>query len=155
MKIELIRGSHSVGETSLHLQITPAYRRAIFGDDAVRVLVRDYFLACARMHGFTISAMGFGDDHVHLFVTGWKNHSPAKLAQFLKGFTSRMMRAHHFAFFRARLWGKKFWSAGYFYRTVGAVNASTVKRYVSQSQEYGVRQSELSHEQSNLIEFSA
>ena len=63
-----------------------------------------------------------------------------------------MMRAHHFAFFSGRLWGKKFWSAGYFYRTVGAVNASTVKRYVSQSQEYGVKQSELSPEQSKLIE---
>ena len=154
MKIDLIRGSHSVGEANLHLQITPAYRRAIFADEGTRILVRDYFLACSRRHGFTISAMGFGDDHVHLFVTEWKNHSPAKLAQFLKGFTSKMMRAHHNDFIRSHLWGKKFWSAGYFYRTVGAVNASTVKRYVSQSQEYGMKQSELSSGQSKLIEFS-
>ena len=57
MKIELIRGSHSVGEANLHLMFTPAYRRAIFADDTVRVLTRDYFLACSRSHDFTISAM--------------------------------------------------------------------------------------------------
>lgn len=155
MKIELVRGSHSVGEANLHLVLTPAYRRAIFADEGVRVLTRDYFLACVRMKGFAISAMGFGNDHVHLFITKWKNHSPAKLAQLLKGFTSRMMRAHHRSFFKMRLWGKKFWSAGYFYRTVGVVNASTVMRYVSQSQEYGVRESDLSSSQTKLIEFSA
>jgi len=155
MKIGLIRGGHSVGEANLHLVLTPAYRRMVFDDETVRVLTRDYFLACARMKGFAISAMGFGNDHVHLFVTEWKNYSPAKLAQFLKGFTSRMMRVHHWNFFKDRLWGKKFWSAGYFYRTVGAVNASTVKHYVSQSQEYGVHQSDLSVCQTKLIEFSS
>jgi REP element-mobilizing transposase RayT len=152
MRIDLIRGSHSVGETNLHLQLTPAYRCGIFADELLRILVRDYFLAQARRKGFSITAIGFGDDHVHLFVVEWKNYSPAKLAQLLKGFVSRMMRKHHYELFRMHLYGRKFWTAGYFYRTVGAVNASTVKRYVAESQEY--EGSGLSN-QSKLIEFSA
>lgn len=155
MKIELIRSSHSVGETNLHLQVTPAFRRWIFEDELTRILVRDYFLAQSRRKKFEITAIGFGNDHVHLFVSNWKNYSPAKLAQLLKGFVSRMMREHHYDLFKRYLYGKKFWSGGYFYRTVGSVNATTVKRYVEQSQEYGYKESEL-HEaktQKKLIEF--
>ena len=154
MKDELIRGSHSVGESNLHLQLTPAYRQDVFGDELVRILTRDYILAAARMHRFEISAMGFGEDHAHIFVANWKNFSVAKLAQLLKGFSSRMMRKFHSDLFADKLYGRKFWSAGYFYRTVGAVNSETVKKYVAESQEYGYKGSELSG-QSKLIEFSS
>lgn len=154
MKLELLRGSHCVGESNLHLQFTPAYRREVFEDDTVRILTRDYMLSAARKHGFEILAMGFDFDHVHLFVSKWKNFSIAKIVQMLKGYSSRMMRRFHWDLFRASLYGKKFWTAGYFYRTVGVVNASTVKRYVEESQEYGFKGSELS-KQINLIEFSA
>lgn len=82
-----------------------------------------------------ILAMGFGDEHTHLFVSNWKNFSIPKLAQLLKGFSSRMMRKFHKDLFSDSLYGKKFWSAGYFYRTVGIVNASTFKRYVEESHE--------------------
>jgi len=106
MKIELTRSSHSVGETNLHLQFTPAFRQWIFEVELTRILVRDYFLAQARRKKFEITAIGFGDDHVHLFVTNWKNYSPAKLAQLLKGFVSRMMREHQYDLFKRYLYGK-------------------------------------------------
>jgi len=44
------------------------------------------------------------------------------------------MRDGHKSLFVNKLWGKKFWSSGYFHRTVGAVNATTVKKYVAESQ---------------------
>jgi len=154
MRVELIRRSHCVGESNMHLQFTPAYRQDVFDEELVRILTRDYFLVQARRKGFVITAMGFGDEHAHVFVTDWKNFSPAKLAQLLKGFSSRMMRKHHRDLFASKLYGKKFWSAGYFYRTVGAVNSATVKRYVEESQEYGSKLSEIPN-QRNLIEFSA
>lgn len=47
MRIELIRGSHSVTETNMHLQVTPAFRQDVFEDELMRVLVRDYALAQA------------------------------------------------------------------------------------------------------------
>src|SRR3989338_881819 len=150
MQIELIRSSHSVTETKLHLQITPAFRREVFEEEVMRVLVKDYLLYEAKEWGFEIAAMGFGDDHLHIFVTKWKNFAPAKLAQLLKGFSSIMMRRNHWDYFKDKLWGKKFWSEGYFARTVGAVNAETVKRYIEQSQEYKV---DIKSGQKNLLQF--
>ena len=117
----------------------------------VRILVRDYMLAQAKRKRFEITAIGFGDDHIHVFVTKWKNFAPAKLAQLIKGFTSIMMRRHHWNLFKEKLYGKKFWSGGYFARTVGAVNADTVKRYVEESQKY---KAEVNPKQKSLIQFS-
>ena len=134
MTVELIRSSHSVGEANYHLQFTAAYRRQVFADPATRVLTRDYLLAGAARHGITVAAIGFGPDHVHLFTVGCKNHSPARAAAILKGFSSRMMRKNHRDLFSHLLWGRKFWTGGYFYRTVGAVNAATVERYVEEGQ---------------------
>ena len=119
MKVELLSSSHSVGEANYHLQFTPAYRRDIFGDQLVQILTRDYLLAAASKYKITIVAIGFGPDHVHIFIVHSKNHSAAKVAQLLKGFSSRMMREHHAQLFMDKLYGDKFWSAGYFYRTVG------------------------------------
>ena len=135
MKFELIRSSHSVGETNLHLQLTPAYRQKVFEDELVRILCRDYMLDVANRHRLTIAAMGFGKEHCHLFITNWKNFSVAKISQLVKGYSSYMMRKHHANLFVNKLWGKKFWSGGYFYRTVGAVNSRTVKKYVEESQQ--------------------
>ena len=84
--------------------------------------------------GVIISAMDFGPDHAHLFITNWKHCSLEKLVNGLKGFTSYMMRKFHCDLFRSLLWGKKFWSAGYFYRTVGVVTKNAVKYYVEHSQ---------------------
>lgn len=152
MSIELLKSVHCVGEANLHLQFTPAFRQDVFADVLIRILMRDYMLYQAKRKGFTISALGFGDDHFHVFVTQWKNFSPAKLAQLLKGFTARQMRKHHRELFGNKLWGNKFWSGGYFYRTVGAVNTETVKHYVADSQEY---RADVNNMQRTLIEFGA
>ena len=150
MSCELYSGSHSVGESNFYLQFTPAYRQDLFADDAVRILTRDYLLAAASRHGITIAAMSFGPDHCHIFAVRCKNHSPAKMANLLKGFSSYMMRRHHAEFFKDKLYGRKFWSGGYFYRSVGVVNADTVEHYVKESQKkHWQKQSA----QKKLIEF--
>ncbi len=152
MKFELIRGSHSFGEANYHMQFTPAYRQDVFSDELTKLLVRDYIIAASQKHGITIAAIGFGPDHCHVFTEACKNHSPAQVAKLLKGFSSRMMRKHHRGLFRGKLYGKKFWSGGYFYRTVGAVNAGTVRLYVEQAQQKHWKQGGV---QRKLIEFGA
>jgi REP element-mobilizing transposase RayT len=152
MKIELISSSHSYGEANYHLQFTAAYRKPIFEDDATRILTRDYILAAGKKHNITISAIGFGHEHCHVFTTNCKNHSAAESAKLLKGFSSYMMRSNHRDFFRNHLWGDKFWTGGYFYRTVGAINSETVKRYVEDTQQ---KHWNNDHAQRKLIEFGA
>jgi len=133
--IELVRTSSTVGEINLHLQLTPAYRRDIFANEQVKELTKIYFLEKAKKLGIIVAALDFGPDHFHAFITNWKKYSVERLVNELKGFTSYMMRKFHWDLFRDKLWGKKFWSEGYFYRTVGVVTAEAVKYYVEHGQQ--------------------
>jgi|SRR3989344_1606102 len=133
--IELVRTSSTVGEINLHLQLTSAYRRGIFADEQVKELTKIYFLEKAKKLGIIIAALDFGPDHFHAFITNWKKHSVEKLVNELKGFTSYMMRKLHWDLFRDKLWGNKFWSEGYSYRTGGIVTANAVKYYVEHGQQ--------------------
>ncbi|MFH1229728.1 MAG: IS200/IS605 family transposase [Candidatus Aenigmatarchaeota archaeon] len=150
---EFVSASHAVGEANYHIQLTPAYRRDIFADECVRVLTRDYLLAAASRHKIVVASIGFGEEHVHIFAVGCKNHSPSQVAFLLKGFSSRMMRKNHRVLFKDKLYGKKFWSSGYFYRTVGAVSTETVKKYVEESQQKHWSKPEAPNTQKTLIEF--
>jgi putative transposase len=55
--------------------------------------------------------------------------SPAKLAQYIKGRSSRMLQAE-FPELRKRYWGQPMWARGYFCATVGAVDEGTIKAYI-------------------------
>jgi putative transposase len=130
----LMASAHSVGESNLHLQLTPAYRRDVFASRVLRDVTTSLFVEEARHLGVTLAALDFGPDHLHLFVTEWRRWSIAALAQRFKGAVSHTLRRDYRYLFVDKLWGKKFWTGGYFYRTVGVVTAETVRRYVQESQ---------------------
>ena len=134
MANELRASGHTVGETNLHLQFTPAYRREIFAEPLTRELTVAYIVERAQQMKVEIAAIECGPDHLHLFVKHWKNWAVKILVCQLKSYSSRKMRKGHSFLFNKKLWGKKFWSSGYFHRTVGAVTAETVKRYISEGQ---------------------
>jgi putative transposase len=154
MKNELRHSSHTVGETNLHLQFTPAYRRDIFRDPLARELTIAYIVERALQLKVKVSAIDCGPDHIHLFVEDWKNYAIKDLARELKMHSSRKMRKGHSALFSAKLWGEKFWSAGYFHRTVGVVTAETVRRYVKESQKKHWEQRQLPS-QKTLLNYAA
>ena len=130
MNVELIRSSHAVGEANYHIQITAAYRRQIFADTATQVLTRDYLLAGAARHGITVAAIGFGPDHVHLFVSAPPRWSPAELVNVLKSVSAKQL-FKEFPRLRETMWGGALWSEGYFVRATGdAVTAQVLQRYI-------------------------
>lgn len=134
-ELKLIRYSHSVGESNIHLEFTPKYRRKIFSDKDVKAMCEQEFRAVAKQLGVQLAGLGFGVDHVHLFITGWKNYSIAELVQRLKGASSRHIRQTYPVRLRIKgLYGDQLWSDGYFHRTVGAVTATAMKKYVNESQ---------------------
>jgi len=133
--VELVKYPHTVGESGVHLQFTPVYRREVFENPMVRKLLRLYLESKTKQMKVVLAGVGMGPEHVHLFVCGFKNYSIAQLVRHLKGFTSRMMRKNHYKFFNDKLWGKKFWSSGYFHRTVGAVTSDSMEFYVKHSQD--------------------
>jgi putative transposase len=154
MANELRSSGHTLGETNLHLQFTPAFRRDIFADAQVRELTVAYIMQRAHEMKINVAAIECGPDHLHLFVKGWKNWSIPVLAGQLKTYSSRMMRKGHKYMFQNKLWGKKFWSAGYFHRTVGAVTAETVKRYIAEGQKKHW-QSQMQKQQTTLVNYSS
>ena len=135
MKIVLVQDCHSVGESNLHLQFTPKYRKKVFEDDEIRLSCELIFKGVAEKLKVGLAGIGFGPDHCHLFVCGWKNYSIAELARKFKGIASRLIRKNYHARLSTILWGDAFWTGGYFYRTVGAVTAESMKKYVIESQE--------------------
>lgn len=134
MKNELVRTASSVGESNLHLQLTPAYRRDVFVSEKVRNLTRIYITEKATKLGIIVAAIDFGPDHTHIFLSNWKHYAIEKIVNELKGFSSYMIRKFHFSLIKDKLWGRKFWSEGYFFRTVGAVTADSVQFYIEHSQ---------------------
>ncbi len=130
----LLASAHTVGESNLHLQFTPAYRRGVFESRILRDIVTSLFIEQARKLDVTLAALDYGPDHAHLFITNWKRWGIADLAQRFKGAISRALRRDYAYLFEDKLWGDKFWTAGYFYRTVGVVTAETVRIYVAESQ---------------------
>jgi len=134
MKIQTTSYSHAVGEFNYHIQLTPAYRRDVFGDEKVRKLTQAYLVAKIEELKLDLVAIEFGPNHVHLFVANCKNYAPCKIIQFLKGFSSRMMRKNHFELFKMFLWGDKFWSEGYFCRSIGETTSEAVEHYIKESQ---------------------
>jgi len=129
MKKFLKSSGHTVGESNLHLQFTPAYRQNIFEEKLVIELTIAYIIERAQQMKIFVSAIDCGPDHIHLFVENWKNWSIKSLACELKKYSSRKMRKGHKKLFEDKLWDNKFWSSGYFHRTVGAVTKDTVKKY--------------------------
>lgn len=135
MVLRLVKGNHCVGEANYHLQFTPKYRKPIFEDDTVMFACEQVFKGIAAELNVQLAGIGFGPDHVHLFVSGCKNYSAAELACRLKGASSRVLRENYRARLMVKgLYGDSMWSDSYFYRTVGAVSNEAMQRYINESQ---------------------
>ena len=135
MKTELVVSSSSVGESNFHLQLTPAYRKDIFADSLVRELTLAYILQKLKQYKVKILAYNFGPDHLHLFIANVRWIGEIELVRQMKGYSSYMMRKGHQELFKDKLWGKKFWSEGHFYRSVGMVTKDTMTHYIEECQE--------------------
>jgi len=135
MEMKLIKSSHAVGESNFHIQLTPAYRQDIFADEQVSELTLAYIAEKLIKCRVVLLGYGFGPEHLHLFVANVRFVSEIKLVKEIKGYSSYKMRKHFSHLFKTKLYGKKFWTEGHFYRSVGAVNAETMKHYVEDCQE--------------------
>ena len=132
MSIE--RNRHSVGGSNYHFQFTPKYRRGVFRVRIVKKLIEALIRNKAYKLGINLEAIEFGPDHVHIFVTNCRKYSVSKLANHFKGFSSWYIRKNYMDEIKPYLWGKSFWSSGYFYESIGRVTADSVKFYIERQQ---------------------
>jgi REP element-mobilizing transposase RayT len=132
--MELMRGHHSVGEASLHLQFTK-YRRCVFRDEGVQTVCEEGFRETAGRLGLVIHALAFGPDHVYVFVGACRNHSLAEAIRRQKDASSKRVRQKCGDRVRMKLWGDAFWSGGYFYLSVGSTTGEAIQYYIQNSQQ--------------------
>ena len=153
--ITLVSYSHTVGESNLHLQFTPKYRKPIFNDKDILAECEQDFKKKAANLKVQLTGAGFGPDHAHIFVTGWKNYSIAELAQGFKGTSSRHIHQKYKVRLAVQgLYGDEMWSDGYFHRTVGAVTTETMKKYVEESQSKHWKAEKPKPAQTTMLQFN-
>ena len=73
-------------------------------------------------------------DHVHLLLSCPPDISPAKIAQLLKGRSSRLLQ-DEFPGLKKRYWGQHLWGRGYFCATVGAMTDEMIQEYIEHHME--------------------
>ena len=131
---ELKRSRHCVGGSNYHIQLTPKYRRRIFNRRHVRELVKAIFRMKLRRMGIGIGAIEFGPDHVHMFLTDCGKYNVPTIIRHIKGFSSWYLRKNYWDMVKGMLWGRAFWSRGYFFESIGRVTMNTVKFYIERQQ---------------------
>ncbi|PIN78423.1 hypothetical protein COV14_03700 [Candidatus Woesearchaeota archaeon CG10_big_fil_rev_8_21_14_0_10_33_12] len=134
MKMELVTSQHAVGESNFHLQFTPAYRQNVFEEPLLRELTIAYIADKLQQFKVILAGYGFGPDHLHLFISNVRFIGEIELVRQIKGFSSFMLRKGHAYLFKDKLWGRKFWSEGHFYRSVGTVTKESMQWYVTEGQ---------------------
>lgn len=126
--MEYRTGSHSVYDIQYHFVWVTKYRyKVLSGEVALRL--RELVRQSCEARGLTIVRGSISKDHVHLLVSSTPSFAPAKIVQFLKGRSSRLLQDEFLALKR-RYWGQHLWGRGYFYGTVGAVTEEMIKAYV-------------------------
>ena len=72
-----------------------------------------------------------GKDHVHLYVASTPSLSPARIMQYVKGRSSRVLQ-NEYPSLKKRYWGQHIWARGYFCASSGAVTDDVIKAYIEQ-----------------------
>lgn len=68
-------------------------------------------------------------NHVHLLVSCLPTIVPAKVVQYLKGRSSKILQ-EEFNALKRKYWGQHLWSPGYFCRSIGTVTQEIIKAYI-------------------------
>ena len=125
---EYHQSAHAVWDIKYHLVWITKYRyKVLVGDVGERA--RDLLRQICAAREVRVIRGAVSPDHIHMLVVAPPQLAPAKLVQFLKGRSSRMLQ-RDFPQLRKRYWGQHLWARGYFCATVGAVDEKTVMEYI-------------------------
>ena len=129
MSKEYRKGPHTIYDIQYHFVWVTKYRYHILkGDVALRV--RDLIRQICEARNITILNGHVSHGHVHLHVSCPPEISPSKIAQYVKGRSSRLIQ-QEFPHLRKRYWGRHLWARGYFCATVGNVTEKMIAAYIA------------------------
>ena len=127
------KGAHTLFDCKYHLVWITKYRKPILvGRVAIRV--RDLIREICGAHSIQIIRGHVSKDHVHIFISMPPQISVSKIAQYLKGKTSRKLLQES-AELRKRFWGQHLWGRGYFAVTSGSITDEMIVEYIETQDE--------------------
>ena len=122
------RGAHTVYNIQYHLVwVTKCRHKVLRGEVAGRT--RELIRQGCMSREIRILKGHVSQDHVHLLVSSPPMLSPAKIVQYLKGRSSRMLQ-QEFSHLKNRYWGQHLWARGYFCGTTGEITTEQIKEYI-------------------------
>ena len=122
------KGPHTTFDLKYHIVWTVKYKYPILGG-RLGLRVRELIREICSEHSINIIRGHVSKDHVHIFISMPPQISVSKIAQYIKGKTSRKILLEN-PKLNKRFWGQHFWSRGYFACTSGAITDEVIMNYI-------------------------
>ena len=119
---------HVKYDIKYHIVWITKYRYKILSNDIGQRLKLLLIQTC-QSRGITIISGHIAKDHIHILVSCPPSLAPAKIVQYLKGRSSRILQ-EEYPQLRKRYWGQHLWARGYFCATVGTITEEMIKEYI-------------------------
>ena len=126
--VDYQNASHVKYDIKYHIVWITKYRYKILNNDIGQRLKLLLIQTC-QSKGVTIISGHIAKDHIHILVSCPPSLAPAKIVQYLKGRSSRILQ-EEYPHLRKRYWGQHLWARGYFCATVGAITDEMIKEYI-------------------------
>ena len=126
--MEYQTGGHSKFDIKYHFVWVTKYRYKIL-DNSIGQRLKMLLIQSFQSRGITIVSGHITKDHVHILVSCPPSLYPAKIAQYLKGRSSKMLQSEY-PQLRKRYWGQHLWARGYFCATAGTITDEMIKNYI-------------------------
>ena len=130
---EYTSGSHTMHDIKYHFVWTTKYRYKILRGEMAKRL-RELIRQGCEARGITIITGHVGYDHVHVLLSCPTDLAPSKIAQYLKGRSSKLLQ-ESYPDLKKQYWGQHLWARGYFCATVGSVTDEMVREYIESQEE--------------------
>ena len=125
-------GAHTKTDLTVHLVWVPKYRKKVLtGEVAVRT--RDLLRQVAMEHELDVISGKVAVDHVHMFIGYRPTQNISKIAQWLKGISSRVL-LQEFNHLKRQFWGRHFWARGYLAVSSGNITDDMIQKYIEEQE---------------------
>ena len=125
--------SHTRFDLKYHLIWITKYRKPVLSG-RVALRLRELVREICATHSVQILRGHVSTDHVHIFISMPPQLSVSRIAQFIKGKSSRKLM-DEFPKIKKEFWGQHFWARGYFAVTSGAITDEMVMDYIANQDE--------------------
>jgi putative transposase len=126
---EHILKRHNKSLLLYHLVFLLKYRKAVITKE-IGAGLKDICLEISERYELHFIEIGYESNHVHFLVQSIPNYSVSKMIRMLKSITAKQL-FQRFPEIKAKLWGGKFWTSGFYVNTVGQYsNEEVIREYV-------------------------